>query len=59
MPFCEGGIQGARVPNQSLQDVIKDRYGKIARGEVYEAPGMDERLRGKILSVEVRALKTK
>ena len=45
------------MPNQNLQDVIKDRYGKIARGEVYEAPGMDERLRGKILSVKVSAVK--
>ena len=45
------------MSNQNLKDVIKDRYGKIARGEVYEAPGMDESLRGKILSVKVRALK--
>jgi arsenite methyltransferase len=33
MPFCESGNQGARVTNQNLKDVIKDRYGKIARGE--------------------------
>jgi arsenite methyltransferase len=33
MPYCEGGIQGAKVANQKLKDVIKDRYGKIARGE--------------------------
>jgi arsenite methyltransferase len=34
MLFCEGGIQGVNVTNQKLKDVIKDRYGKIARGEV-------------------------
>jgi SAM-dependent methyltransferase len=33
MPYCDGGIQGAKVDNQKLKDVIKDRYGKIARGE--------------------------
>jgi hypothetical protein len=33
MPYCEGGIQGAKVANQNLKDVIKERYGKIARGE--------------------------
>jgi arsenite methyltransferase len=33
MPYCEDGIQGAKVANQNLKDVIKDRYGKIARGE--------------------------
>jgi arsenite methyltransferase len=33
MPFCEANIQGARMANQNLKDVIKDRYGKIARGE--------------------------
>jgi arsenite methyltransferase len=34
MPFCKGGIQGVNVSDQKLKDVIKDRYGKIARGEV-------------------------
>jgi hypothetical protein len=34
MPFCEGGIQGASLTDQKMKDVIKDRYGKIARGEV-------------------------
>jgi arsenite methyltransferase len=34
MLFCEDNIQGESVTNQKLQDVIKDRYGKIARGEV-------------------------
>jgi SAM-dependent methyltransferase len=33
MPSYKGGLQGARVTNQNLKDVIKDRYGKIARGE--------------------------
>jgi arsenite methyltransferase len=33
MPSCNGGLQGARVTDQNLKDVIKDRYGKIARGE--------------------------
>jgi arsenite methyltransferase len=33
MPSCKRDLKGARVADQNLKDVIKERYGKIARGE--------------------------
>jgi hypothetical protein len=53
-------LAGAMDKEAYLETIRQAGFDQVAvAGEsTYEAPGMDERLRGKILSVKVRAVKS-